>query len=164
MTVATETEAAELFRTLGRRLMGTALRIVRDASDAEDVVQEAFLAYHRHSLSLPAAEAGAWLHRVVVNRCLDRLRQRGRWRMESLAEEADAQSLLPPVERADDRRLDIERAVATLPEAARLVFVLHDVEGFKHREIAEQLGISEGTSKSQLFRARALVRRGLVAA
>ena len=55
-------------------------------------------------------------------------------------------------------RLDIERAVARLPERARLVFVLHDVEGYRHREVGEALGISEGTSKGQLFRARQLLR------
>lgn len=160
--MATETTAADLFRSLGRHLRGTALRIVRAAEDAEDVVQEAFLAYHRHSLALPAAEAGAWLHRVVVNRSLDRLRSRKRWRLEALDDEAALPA--PGSGRRDDARIDIERAVDALPEAARLVFLLHDVEGYKHREIAERLGISEGTSKSQLFRARAIVRRELGAA
>jgi RNA polymerase sigma-70 factor (ECF subfamily) len=164
VTVANQPTAADLFRSLGRHLRGTALRMLRAAEDAEDVVQEAFLAYHRHGMALPENEAGAWLHRVVVNRALDRLRSRSRWRLEELSDDAAAGPAAAGPRRSDDQRLDIERAVEALPEAARLVFVLHDVEGYKHREIAERLGISEGTSKSQLFRARGIVRRELGAA
>ena len=161
--MASQPTAAELFRSLGRHLRGTALRMLRAAEDAEDVVQEAFLAYHRHAMALSEPEAGAWLHRVVVNRALDRLRSRSRWRLEELSEEGGGRPL-PATRRSEDQRLDIERAVDALPEAARLVFLLHDVEGYKHREIAARLGISEGTSKSQLFRARGIVRRELGAA
>ena len=145
---------AELYRLLGRRLYSTALRMLRNPEEAEDVMQDAFLAFHRQGPGFEPRAAGAWLHRALVNRCLDRLRSRARLREEELGEEA-----LPPASIGD--RMDLERAVATLPRSARLVFMLHDVEGFRHREVAEMLGINEGTSKSQLFRARELLRAAL---
>jgi RNA polymerase sigma-70 factor (ECF subfamily) len=151
-------EVGELYRLLGKRLYGTALRLLGRPEEAEDAVHEAFLSLCRQPAGFVPDQAGGWLHRVLVNRCLDRLRGRARWRegpeLESVAIH------LPP---SGDQRLDLERAVAGLPEGARRVFVLHDVEGFRHHEVAGLLGISEGTSKSQLFRARELLRRALEA-
>lgn len=139
-------------------LLGTALRILRQREDAEDVVQEALIATVAKPPAIPSSALPAWLHRVVVNRCLDRLRRERRHGAETL-------STIPPAA-ADSspspRRIDLQRAVAALPERARLVFVLHDVEGLQHAEIAALLGISSGTSKSQLFRARDLLRHRLL--
>lgn len=145
-----------LYRAWGRGLFGTALRMLGRAEEAEDAVQDAFLAYHRQGLQLPGQEARAWLHRVVVNGCLDRLRFRKRWGQETF----DDAVLLPFPSRSSRgvASLDLDRAVARLPERARLVFLLHDVEGFLHEEIAHRLGISAGTSKSQLARAREALR------
>jgi RNA polymerase sigma-70 factor (ECF subfamily) len=85
-----------------------------------------------------------------------RVRIRTDWRM------VDAPDLEPVAETGgSDDALDLERAIGTLPEGARDVFVLHDVYGYTHREIAEMLGIVEGTSKSQLTRARSLLRSSL---
>ncbi len=145
---------AELYRLLGRKLYSTALRMLRSPEEAEDVMQDAFLAFHRQGPGFEPRAAGAWLHRTLVNRCLDRLRSRARWREEEVGE-----GTLPPASIGD--RLDLERAVDKLPRSARLVFLLHDVEGFRHQEVAEMLGISAGTSKSQLFRARELLRAAL---
>ena len=116
-------------------------------------MQETFLTLCRRVPDLPAQRLGAWLHRVLVNQCLDRLRRGKRWKQSELDEHvAPGESPQPGL------GLDIERAVSRLPEKARLVFLLHDVEGLKHRELGELLGLSEGTSKSQLFRARRMLR------
>jgi len=144
---------AEIYRRHGRPLYGTALRMLRRPEDAEDAVQDAFLAYHRKRPELPELEIGRWLNRVVINNCLDRLRRGKRWRNEEL-EETTVTTPPPP----EELGLDLQTAIARLPEKARAVFLLHDVEGLKHRELAEMLGLTEGTSKSQLFRARQMLR------
>jgi RNA polymerase sigma-70 factor (ECF subfamily) len=144
---------ALVYRRLGRSLFGTALRILGQAEEAEDALQEAFMSFHRKRTELEPAMAGAWLRRVLVNGCLDRLRKRRRRPEAELAEDA-----VRAAPRFDGLRMDLERATARLPERARMVFVLHDVEGFRHREVAELMGVTEGATKSQLFRARGLLR------
>jgi len=150
-----EAEPASRFSTAyrehGRQLYGTALRLLRRPEDAEEAVQDAFLALHRHGPPVPADFLGGWLHRVLVNRCLDRIRRDRRWRDEELGERTRHSS-------REGLGLDLERAVARLPEKARLVFLLHDVEGWNHAELSRMLGLAEGTSKSQLFRARRMLR------
>lgn len=148
---------AEAYRRHAPRLLGTALRLLRQREDAEDTVQEAFVALVRHAPATDAEGAGAWLHRVVVNGALDRLRSRRRWRIEEPDEARLPAAAATPAPQA----LDLARAVARLPERARLVFVLHDVEGLRHDEVGAALGIEPGTSKSQLARARALLRETL---
>jgi len=142
---------SRVYREHGRQLFATALRMLRRPEDAEEVVQEAFLAFHREDPAVPTPQLGRWLNRVVVNGCLDRIRRGRRWREQELRE---------PHERAprEGLRLDLARAVERLPERARLVFLLHDVEGWTHGELSEALALSEGTTKSQLFRARRLLR------
>jgi RNA polymerase sigma-70 factor (ECF subfamily) len=90
---------------------------------------------------------------VLVN--VRRERVRSAWRM---VDAADVEPISPP---KDDAAFDIERAIAALPNGARDIFVLHDVYGYEHREIADMLGVVEGTSKSQLARARTLLRKAL---
>jgi RNA polymerase sigma-70 factor (ECF subfamily) len=142
-----------IYREYGGRLYGTALRMMRRSEEAEDAVQDAFLSYHSSGQRLPRDQAGPWLHRVVVNRCLDSLRRGKRWKSAEFTEETVVLELSN-----EGLGLDLENAVSRLPEKARLVFVLHDVEGFKHRELGEMLDLSEGTTKSQLFRARRMLR------
>ena len=142
---------SRVWREHGRQLYGTALRMLRRPEDAEEVVQDAFLAFHREDPAVPTEHLGRWLTRVVVNGCLDRLRRGKRWREEELGEH-------PQRPARPDLRLDIARAVEQLPERARVVFLLHDVEGFRHDELSEALGVSVGTTKSQLFRARRMLR------
>lgn len=144
-----------LYERLARTLYGTALRMLHSREEAEDVVQEAFLAFHRHGADGPDSPE-AWLRRVTINGCIDRIRRRRRRRAEETldpAHDGAAGGAAPAV-----LRLDLERAVARLPERARLVFLLHDVEGLGHAELAAVLGISTGASKSQLFRAREILR------
>ncbi len=155
-------------------MYGTAWRILKSPQEAEEMVQEAFLTLYRKAGASPPRNLGAWLHRVTVNRSLDRIRSRTRRSEVELNEDLQAGNVAPTdataptasgagsaatTEGADyGFGLDIERAIDRLPERARMVFVLHDVEGFKHREIGDMMGITDGSSKSQLFRARAMLR------
>jgi RNA polymerase sigma-70 factor (ECF subfamily) len=151
----------EVYRAHAPRLFGLICRLV-GRGDAEDLLQETFLsAYRKLGLYRGESALGTWLFRLATNLCIDHLRSRnGRW--SQLTEEfddamdsrgGDAGPVLGVID-----RLDLERAVAALPPGARFVFVLHDVEGMEHREIADFLGISDGTSKSQLHRARMRLR------
>jgi len=144
---------AEVYRKFSGPLYGTALRLVRRPEEAEDAMQETFLTLYRKAPRAADTQLGAWLHRVLVNKCLDRVRRGKRWRTTGVDENL---SVAPSP--TDGSKLDLERAVARLPEKARLVFLLHDVEGFKHREMTEILDLKEGTTKSQLSRARKMLR------
>jgi RNA polymerase sigma-70 factor (ECF subfamily) len=152
----------ELYRGQAPRLFGLACRIVGRA-DAEDLLQEIFLTAHR-KLPLYKGESsiGTWLFRLGTNLCLDHLRSRGA-RFAHVTEELDEAPEATPAQSGAVLgvvdRIDLERALASLPPGCRSVFVLHDVEGLEHREIGEWLGISEGTSKSQLHKARMRLRK-----
>ncbi len=131
-----------------------------DKALAEDMVQEAFVrAWNKLNLFRGESKFGTWLHRLAVNVVLsDR-----RTRVKRLQRE---QEMVDGVERTlvGDRdvfaglRQDLEVAIAGLPERARRVLVLYDIEGYKHKEIAEMTGMAVGSSKAQLHRARRLVR------
>jgi len=154
----------ELYRAHAPRLFGLASRMV-GRQEAEDLLQEIFLTAHRKLASYKGdASLGTWLFRLATNLCVDHLRSRSA-RFSQLSDpiehELDApQASVGPVLGVIDR-LDLDRALATLPPGSRAVFVLHDVEGFEHREIGGMLGISDGTSKSQLHKARMRLRRAL---
>jgi RNA polymerase sigma-70 factor, ECF subfamily len=137
-----------------RRLVGG------DHDLAADIAQEVWIQIFR---ALPTyrgdSQFGTWAHRIAVNRTLNALRQRRR--LASL-ETNDVDEELAAVEPDAERKIlaaSIEAAAAQLSPGARTVFVMHDVEGFTHEEIAASLGITPGGSKSQLFKARAKLRR-----
>ena len=148
------------FRTLYRAhtpaLYAMALRLTGgDQGEAEDLVQESWVRAVRVLSSYRAQSAlRSWLCGFLVN--VRRERIRTEWRT------VEAPDIEPaaPVD-SPDSALDLERAIGALPDGARDVFVLHDMYGYTHREIAEMLGIVEGTSKSQLTRARTLLRGSL---
>jgi len=157
----------ELYRTHAPRLFGVACRLVGRA-EAEDLLQEIFLtAYRKLALFKGESSIGTWLFRLATNLCLDHLRSRNA-RFAQMTDElgddevsatgSGAGAILGVVD-----RLDLERALASLPPGCRTVFVLHDVEGCEHREIAALLDISDGTSKSQLHKARMRLRAVLAA-
>ena len=146
----------EAYRLIGGSLFGTATRFLGRPEEAEEVVQETFVRLYRNAIHIRTGNLRSWLHRVTVNQCLDRLKAKGR-KTEDLPEDLESH----PGSGSPVLRLDLARAVRRLPNQARAVFLLHDLEGFKHREVAPQLGIREGTRKSQLFRARELLRRAL---
>lgn len=144
-----------LYRAHTPALYALALRLSgADRHEAEDLVQETWVRATRKMSSFRGDSAlRTWLCGVLVN--VRRERVRSAWRMVG---EADIEPASPP---RDDAAFDIERAIAALPNGARDIFVLHEVYGYEHREIAEMLGVVEGTSKSQLARARTLLRRAL---
>jgi RNA polymerase sigma-70 factor (ECF subfamily) len=150
----------ELYRLHAPRLYGLARRLV-GPQEADDVLQEIFLtAYRKLGQYRGESALGTWLFRVGTNVCLDHLRSRavrtGR-QNDSLDGDIDGGNAAGPILGVINR-LDLERAIDALPEGARTVFVLHDVEGLEHRDVAQMLGISEGTSKSQLHKARMRLR------
>ncbi len=132
------------------------------AARADDVLQEVFIKAWR---ALPQfrfeSALGTWLHRMAVNTALMELRARSA----SFDRETDDEGidLLAAPEGAGGHalRLDLEKALEVLPPRARAVLVLHDIEGWKHHEIADELGIAVGSSKAQLHRARGLLRARL---
>ncbi|HEV8355615.1 MAG TPA: RNA polymerase sigma factor [Gemmatimonadales bacterium] len=151
-----------LYRTHVGRVHALCLRLAGDAHAAAELTQDVFVRAWEALPSFRGESAlGSWLHRLAVNVFLGERRMTGRRERRVMAT-GDPGALERPVEQpAPGTRLDLEQAIAALPERARLVFVLHDVEGYQHGEIAQMAGIAEGTSKAQLFRARRLLREAL---
>ena len=153
-----------LYRRHAARLHGVVARLVGyDRARAEDLVQEAFV---RAWQALPAyrfeSAFGTWLHRLAVNTALMDLRaRRSRPGLDGDDEALDHVGTADSAGHGTALALDLERAVATLPPRARAVLVLYDVEGWKHEEIADALGMAVGSSKAQLHRARSLLRERL---
>ena len=154
----------ELYRAHAARLYGLAYRMLGNQADAEDLLQDIFLSAHRKLDSFRGEAAlGTWLYRLATNQILDHLRSRAA-RTNQQTDAIDDESSVADAasHRLADRaidRVDLERALAELPEGCRAAFVLHDVEGLEHKEIGEVLGIAEGTSKSQVHKARLRLRR-----
>jgi RNA polymerase sigma-70 factor (ECF subfamily) len=153
----------EVYRTHAGRLYSVACRLVGNQADAEDLLQEIFLAAHRKLDSFRGDSAlGTWLYRLATNLCLDHLRSKAvrTSHMTDALDDEPGLSDVPSRGLADRAvtRMDLERALAKLPEGCRAAFVLHDVEGLEHREVADILGIAEGTSKSQVHKARLRLR------
>jgi RNA polymerase sigma-70 factor (ECF subfamily) len=154
----------ELYQQHAGRLYSLTLRMLGNSADAEDLLQEVFLTAYRKLASFKGASSlGTWLYRLAVNACLDHLRSRSA-RNDLRTDSLDREEA-PPVSARDPAmvptRFDLERAIRQLPPAARSCFVLHDVEGFEHHEIASMLGIAVGTSKSQVHKARMKIRESL---
>ena len=151
----------ELYQQHATRLYNLAYRMAGTANDAEDLLQDIFLlAYRKLGSFRGESSLGTWLYRLAMNHCLDVLRSR-QARMgqqtDSLDEEAAHVAGRQPALGAVSR-IDLERAIGQLPPACRAAFLLHDVEGFGHQEVGTILGISEGTSKSQVHKARLRIR------
>ena len=158
---AGDTDAFErLYRRHVPRVTSLARWLV-DTSDAEDAVQEVFIRVWQklHTFAGQAAFS-TWLHRVAVNLLVRRRQNQAISRKRHVRDETPMLTLTAAPERPD-LRVAIERAVETLPAGAREVFVLHDMEGYKHDEIAAMLEVDPGTSRSQLHRARLLLRQQL---
>jgi len=149
---------SELVRRHQRRAYAVARAIVITHEDAEDAVQDAFLhAYRALHRFLPDQAFGAWLHRIVASASLDITRRRKVRDADELPETV-ASPFRDPAESAE-LRTRLRDALAQLPARQRAVIVLHDVEGFKHAEIGQLLGIPEGTARSDLHYARSALRR-----
>ena len=153
----------ELYRRHHRRVYSLCLRMTQNVSEAEDLAQEAFVQLFRKIGSFRGESAfTTWLHRLTVNQVLMHFRKRS-VRDEKTTEEGETPeqivmgtenpNAMPVVD-----RIALDKAIAQLPPGYRTVFVLHDVEGHEHEEIARMLGCSVGTSKSQLHKARMKLR------
>lgn len=152
-----------LYRAHVGRVHGLARRMI-GWEGADEVTQDVFVrAWQKIGSYRGEAAFGTWLHRLAVNVMLTRRSwlgtQRSRWASDDAA--IDSAHAVPV---HVDAGLDMERAIARLPEGARRVFVLHDVEGYRHEEIARLLGVTSGTTKAQLHRARHMLRRHLTPA
>jgi RNA polymerase sigma-70 factor, ECF subfamily len=161
---------AQLYSLHKRRIYSLCLRMVNNIAEAEDLTQEAFLQLHRKISTFRGDSAfSTWLHRLAVNVVLMQLRKKGLSlisldeAMEPTPEEGPGRSFGAPdlTLSGSIDRMALERAVADLPAGYRLIFILHDVEGFEHNEIASMLECSIGNSKSQLHKARLRLRDAL---
>ena len=158
---------AQLYSLHKRRIYSLCLRMVGNTAEAEDLTQEAFLQLHRKIATFRGDSAfSTWLHRLAINVVLMHLRRKGLAlisldeAMDPAPEEGPGRSFGSPdlnLTGAIDR-LALERAVTDLPAGYRLIFVLHDIEGYEHNEIASMLDCSIGNSKSQLHKARLKLR------
>jgi RNA polymerase sigma-70 factor (ECF subfamily) len=158
-----------LYNLHKRRVYSLCLRMVSNPAQAEDLAQEAFLQLFRKIGTFRGESAfSTWLHRMTVNVVLMNLRRKG-LPLVSLEETLETDEETPRKELgAPDLkltgsidRLQLQRAIEKLPPGYKTVFVLHDVEGFEHNEIAEMVGCSIGNSKSQLHKARLKLRDAL---
>ena len=152
-----------LYRTHSKRVYALCRRLCGDVTLAEDLCQETFVKAWAGLASFRGQAAfGTWIHRVAVNTVLGHRR----WSESRKDLRAEDLSVVEPFSAAtpdgrSSRGLDLERAIAGLPQGARAVFVLHDVEGYLHRDISEMTGMAVGTSKAHLHRARRLLREAL---
>lgn len=154
----------EIYNRHHRRVYSLCLRMLQNAAEAEDLTQEVFIQLYRKIGSFRGDSAfTTWLHRMTVNRVLMHFRKRSvKFEKTTEAGETPVQTLpgtenpkrMPIVD-----KIALETAIAQLPSGYRSVFVLHDVEGYEHEEVAQILGCAAGTSKSQLHKARLKLRK-----
>jgi RNA polymerase sigma-70 factor (ECF subfamily) len=156
-----------LYRQHVNRVFSLCVRMVSDRTNAEELTQDVFVrAWEKLHLFRGESSFSTWLHRLTVNVVLNVRKSEGRQRsrFEENDDEAggmDAHAGVIGNPLAPGDLLDLEEAITTLPPGARRVFVLHDVQGYKHEEIAEMLGVTSGATKAQLHRARLLLREAL---
>lgn len=153
----------QLYRKHSRRVFAVLWRLCGHEARAEDLLQESFVKAWQ---ALPGfrfeSAFSTWMHRLAVNTALMEFRSRsGGAALETDDEALELQATPDSAGRRTAERLDLERAIATLPPRARAVLVLYDIEGWKHDEIATELGMAVGSSKAQLHRARQLLRARL---
>lgn len=142
-----------LYELHGSRMKSLAFHLLGNREDAEDVVQEAFLKVHRAAANFEGhSSLSTWIYRILLNCCYDSLRKRQRLAEKPAHLEMGASSSVP-------LKIALERALALIGERQRIVFLLFEVEGLKHSEIAAVLEVPEGTSRSWLFEAKCQLKR-----
>lgn len=161
---------AALYDAYAPRVYALCVGLCGSREAAADLVQDVFVHAWEGLASFRGDSAfSSWLHRIAVNVVLENGRSRGR-RALRVAIAADLQNMSdggpvtldgPAPQHDAALAMDLESAIARLPDGARAVFILHDVEGYQHAEIGERLGIADGTSRAHLFRARRLLREML---
>ena len=152
-----------LYRQHSPRIYALCLRLqAGDSNNATELMQDVFIrAWRRLSTFRGDSAFGSWLHRLAVNTMLENARSERRRTARVLPMEDTSRLAGAARPSGIGMRMEMEEAIASLPKGARLAFVLHDVEGYQHQEIAEQLSVTTGTVKAQLHRARRLLRERL---
>ena len=154
----------ELFDMYKDKVFSTAVRVLGNIQDSEDITQDIFIKlfknindYRGHS------SLSTWIYKVAVNTCLDNLRKWKKYKKDKSLDIMDNVSSLPYMgKQPGSVQVIIEKEIQKLPEGYRTVFVLHEVEGFKHEEISKIMNIASGTSKSQLSMAKTTLRKNLI--
>jgi len=151
-----------VYRRLSGRIYGLCLRMTADAQQAEELTQDAFVrAWEKLGSFRGDSQFSTWLHRLTVNLVLQTRRSAGRRASREEPLPDDDRYMGSVREAFPGTRIDLERAIAGLPEGARKVLVLRDVQGYKYREVADLVGVTVGTVKAQIHRARKLLREAL---
>jgi len=149
-----ENEIVELYKSMKSRIFSLALRITGNFEDALDIIEESFNILLKKKDKIREKEKTKfWLYKVATNMSLSYVRNKKR--------KVPLEEWMKKVDPPDGTTYDIEKALSEIPERERTVLLLHDLEGFTHREISEMLGIAEGTSKSHLHKARVKLREFL---
>jgi RNA polymerase sigma-70 factor (ECF subfamily) len=152
----------QLYREHSPRVFALCLRLSGGTrNEATELMQDVFIRAWRNLNSFRGESAlSSWLHRLTVNAMLENARSE---RRRELRVTGDRELMVDSIATSEqpDVGVDLERAIAALPDGARIAFVLHEIEGYQHAEIAAQLGVAEGTVKAQLHRARKLLIEAL---
>ncbi len=151
-----------LYREHVGRVYGLCLRMVADSGRAEELTQDVFVhAWNKLDRFAGRSAFSTWLHRLTVNLVISAQRSRKREQDRVDGNESEAVEQYADKAGMTGLAMDLENAIASLPEQARRVFVLYQLEGYAHQEVAETLGIAQGTSKAHLYRARQLLKESL---
>ena len=152
----------DIYRIYVGRVYSVCLRILGDHFRAEEATQQIFIrSWTKLDSFRGEGSFGSWLYRLAVNTALNDLKAAASMHMrDSCSDDHEARSAYQG-KISWETQMDLEKAIAALPAGARAVFVLHDIEGFKHKDIACKLGLENGTCRAQLFRARKLLREAL---
>ncbi|MDX1455238.1 MAG: sigma-70 family RNA polymerase sigma factor [Gammaproteobacteria bacterium] len=151
-----------LYRRHIGRIYAHCLRLTSETTTAEECAQEAFIMAWRKLDSFRGDSAfGSWIYTIATNTVMMHFRQQKRQQNHLQSVDAEQWERLPGEAQSDGLHMDLNSALHSLPHGAKMVFLLHDVEGYRHEDIAEQLDIAVGTSKAQLHRARRLLRERL---
>ncbi len=154
----------ELYKNNVSRVYAVCLRASQDKDTAEELTQEVFIkAWEKLSSFQFGSKFSSWLHSIAVNQFLMMKRSEKRFaeRVAELSDIVNRESASTKHKHSIDSKMDIETALGKLPQQARLAFILHDIEGYKHHEISDIMNIEVGTSKAHLHRARRMLREEL---
>lgn len=152
----------QLFNQLSNPMMGVCMRYMKNVEDAEDVLLEGFYKVFKNLKGFTYESKPAffgWVKRIMVNEALMKLRKNKEIQLLAINEDLDKEVDVSPI--AELETADLLKMIRSIPVGYRIVFNLYEVEGYSHQEISEQLGVSVGTSKSQLFKAKKLLREML---
>ncbi|HEV2111022.1 MAG TPA: RNA polymerase sigma factor [Gammaproteobacteria bacterium] len=152
----------QLYRRYVGRVHAVCLRLAGNRTLAEECTQDAFVrAWESLAKFRGDSSFGTWVHRIAVNTVLERHRTQMRQAAWISSKDEDILESVPAADSGPEHAMDLEQCIAELPAAARMVFVLFDVEGHTHEEISDMTGLAVGTSKAHLHRARRMLRARL---